>query len=126
MYSYKKLKEVFDNNLDKTYNRLREPGVFHYRDWSWMLPLPEINYWIASPKFDKLSIWINTNIVVKTDINSQITEDVLIRIATGMINNLDIPDYYKRLVHLNLIKNRKAARVEWNVYALKNCKGLPF
>lgn len=126
MHTFKRIKEVFDNDLSKTYLRLREDGVFDYNNWNWLLPLPETTYWLGNPKLRRISQWINKNIIVKTDINSQITEDVLIRIATGMINNLSTPDYYKRLMHENLIINRKAARMEWNVYALKNSKGLPF
>lgn len=126
MYTLKRIKIVFDNDLSKVYSFMREPYHANFYSWEWLEPLPEVSYWLGNPKLRPVLKWVNEKIILATDINSQKTEDVLVRIATGMINNLDIPDYYKRIIHENLLNNRRAARAEWNVYALKNSKGLPF
>lgn len=97
-----------------------------------ILRVKESYYWINEweslliPEVCKVNKWVEVHIFDKIETNSEKTEDVLVRIAVGMINKLPICDVNKRFLHENLITNRKAARVKWNVYALKDCKGLPF
>lgn len=65
----------------------------------------------------EIARWININISTKIDINTEATDRVLLRIAAGMINKLDVSKDSKIEAHNNLIRNWAEARREWNVFA---------
>lgn len=73
-----------------------------------------------------LNEWVATNVFLKVGTNSIKTEDVLIRIATGMINNLEIERENKDLIYRNLIHYRQIMRQEWTLQSLKAAEELPF
>lgn len=73
-----------------------------------------------------LNEWVVTRIYLKVGINSVKTEDVLIRIATGMINNLKLKQENKDLIYRNLIHYRQIMRQEWLLQSLKAAEELPF
>lgn len=52
--------------------------------------------------------WVNLKIVLKLgqyEYESSKTYDVLLRIATGMLNKLDLPDNIKLIMHDNMTRN---------------------
>lgn len=49
--------------------------------------------------------WIKINIILKLDILDNTTLNVLIRIATGILNKINISDEIKQLFHTNMVKN---------------------
>lgn len=120
--------QYYYNNIDEAYAFARRNiGPYDLYDAAWMNPIPDSFWGIQNKDLKKLTVWINRNISLKTDLISLSTENVLIRIATGMLNNISVlPADIRIKLHINLTNNRKAARQEWNVYALKNSKGLPF
>ena len=50
-------------------------------------------------------IWICKNIILQLDLLNHITLGVLIRIATGMLNKIDIPKGNKLILHEHMVKN---------------------
>lgn len=51
--------------------------------------------------------WINTNIVIQLSGITYKTKDVLVRIATGMLNKCDIPKEVQIMFHDNMVENLK-------------------
>ena len=49
--------------------------------------------------------WIIVNIVLPLPTLTYKSRDVLIRIATGMLNKIDIPDCLKIMYHDNMVRN---------------------
>lgn len=82
--------------------------------------------WLCIDSIFELQEWVDENIFNKIGINSEKTEDVLIRIATGMINNLPVNDKNKTEIHENLIHYRQIMRQEWTLKALTASKECPF
>lgn len=56
----------------------------------------------------KVLKWIQTKIVINLGCIDYKTLDVLIRIATGMLNKCDIPKDIKIMLHENMVKNLRA------------------
>lgn len=59
------------------------------------------------PEVTKVLTWINTKIVINLNVIDYKTLDVLIRIATGMLNKCNIPKETQILFHSNMVKNLK-------------------
>lgn len=106
-------------------------------DWSPLLLVPNtIDKYLLTNEYESLTTvsvtttitWIHTNIFEKVTVNSQKTEDVLLRIATGMINNLSLCSVNKTLLHDNMIKESKRLRESWTLTILTNDfnKDVPF
>jgi hypothetical protein len=73
-----------------------------------------------------LLYWINKEIGSKIDVLSDKSLDVLLRIFTGMLNDLHINEDIKRTFHNNIIRSIKNARWEWYEYKCKCILKLPF
>lgn len=78
------------------------------------------------PEVRALAYWIMNNISDKLNTNSIKTEDVLVRIATGMINKLPVCQINKDFFYENLINYRQIARREWILHALTASNEVPF
>lgn len=68
-------------------------------------PFAYRSMWILNTELRKLLCWINYNIIRNIDIDSLDTINVKLRIATCMLNKIDIDDVYKIEIHYNLVKN---------------------
>ena len=66
----------------------------------------------------KVLTWIQTKIVLNLGCDYYKTSDVLIRIATGMLDKCNIPREYKILFQGNMVKNLNAERVRINLSEL--------
>ena len=60
---------------------------------------------VYNPELRKLRIWIYKKIVLQLDLLNHDTIGVLIRIATGMLNKIDIPKGDKLILHEHMVKN---------------------
>ena len=60
-----------------------------------------------NPEVTSVLNWINTNIVIQLSGITYKTKDVLVRIATGMLNKCDIPKEVQIMFHDNMVENLK-------------------
>lgn len=60
---------------------------------------------IYNEDVQQLIKWIIVNIVLPLPTLTYKSRDVLIRIATGMLNKIDIPDCLKIMYHDNMVRN---------------------
>lgn len=60
---------------------------------------------VYDPELRKLRIWIYKKIILQLDLLNHDTIGVLIRIATGMLNKIDIPKGDKLILHEHMVKN---------------------
>lgn len=60
---------------------------------------------VYDPEIRKLRIWIYKKIILQLDLLNHDTIGVLIRIATGMLNKIDIPKGDKLILHEHMVKN---------------------
>lgn len=76
-------------------------------------PRPEVPWDISevqkiatyNPEVTSVLTWINTNIVIKLCDMTYKTKDVLVRIATGMLNKCNIPKEVQIMFHDNMVNN---------------------
>ena len=59
------------------------------------------------PEVTSVLNWINTNIVIQLAGITYKTKDVLVRIATGMLNKCNIPKEVQIMFHDNMVENLK-------------------
>lgn len=72
------------------------------------------------PEVTAVLKWVNTNIVIRLGVIDYKTKDVLIRIATGMLNKCNIPKSMQIMFHDNMVKNLEQEHSD------VMCSGLPF
>lgn len=103
------LRYVENEPLARKYDYLREvihADRFSLLDQSVISPM---KFNLMPSDVQKLITWINTKIVLNLpgflNYPGNKTFEVLLRIATGMINKLDIPEIMKQQMHTNMIKN---------------------
>lgn len=60
---------------------------------------------IYNPEVAKVLTWIKTKIIINLGVLDYKTLDVLIRIATGMLNKCDIPKEVQIMFHDNMVEN---------------------
>lgn len=60
---------------------------------------------IYNPEVTNVLNWVMVNIVIKLPYLNYKTLDVLIRIATGMLNKCNVPNEIKIMFHDNMVKN---------------------
>lgn len=97
-------------NAGNTYILLNNVSVFG------PFPEPELPWDISksqkiaiyNPDVAKVLNWIMTRIVINLVNMDYKTLDVLIRIATGMLNKCDIPHEVKIMFHDNMVENLRA------------------
>lgn len=102
---YKYLRELYNNgsnyillNCNEVFRPYPKPIV------SWDISeLQKIV--IYDENMRKLTDWINRNIVLQLDLLNHDTFGVLVRIATGMLNKIDIQKNYKLILHEHMVKN---------------------
>jgi hypothetical protein len=83
-------------------------------------PVPSVVYDISeeqklaiyNPEVTKVLNWVNSRIVINLSYLDYKTLDVLVRIATGMLNKLDIPSETKILFHNNMVGNLRREHSE--------------
>lgn len=91
-------------------------------------PQPEVSWDISevqkiaiyNPEVVKVLDWIKTKIIINLGIMDYKTLDVLIRIATGMLNKCNIPKEVQIMFHDNMVENLKTEHQECVL------SGLPF
>lgn len=95
---------------------------------TWLNPMLNCFNGIVMEDLQHLLKWTNCNIFLKIDINSFKTTGVLVRIATGMLNNIEyLTKHQKQQLHLNLIQSVKWLQAEYIVANLRNDPNdLPF
>ena len=67
---------------------------------------------IYNPEVTKVLRWVMRNMVIYLPDLRYKTLDVLIRIATGMLNKCDIPNEIKILFHDNMVKNLRSVSAQ--------------
>lgn len=105
-------KYVYLNNLYKSgkryilLNNVRVFGPYPKPNVPW--DISEVQK-IATynPEVTSVLNWINTNIVIQLSGITYKTKDVLVRIATGMLNKCDIPKEVQIMFHDNMVENLK-------------------
>lgn len=109
----------FDKGIDiDTYEKARANRM---ELQTWLNPMLNCFNGIVMEDLQHLLKWTNCNIFLKIDINSFKTTGVLIRIATGMLNNIEyLTKHQKQQLHLNLIQSVKWLQAEYIVANLKN------
>lgn len=105
-------------------------------DWSPLILMPNtIDKYLLTNEYESLTTepvkavitWVHVNIFEKVTINNISSENVLLRIATGMINKLPLCDINRQLLHDNMIKECKQLREKWVVAILsEDNKSIPF
>lgn len=60
------------------------------------------------PEVTKVLNWVNANIVIKLGTIDYKTTEVLIRIATGMLNKCNIPKSLQIMFHDNMVENLRS------------------
>ena len=60
---------------------------------------------IYNPELSNLNKWIMSRIVINLGRLDYRTRGVLVRIATGMLNKIDIPKRYAVILHTNMCDN---------------------
>ena len=104
--------------LYKQYEYLFEhQGIYwyHFRDVFGPFPQPiavwdiseEEKLFLTNRDLENVLIWINKNIIVRLSKIDETTLGVLIRIATGMLNKVDIPKELSITLHNNMVENLK-------------------
>ena len=73
-----------------------------------------------NPEVTKVLTWINTKIIINLGVMDYKTLDVLVRIATGMLNKCNIPRSVQMFFHDNMVKNL------WSEYTNIVTADLPF
>lgn len=76
-------------------------------------PKPEVPWDISraqkiatyNPEVTKVLTWIRVNIIINLPCITYRTLDVLIRIATGMLNKCNIPEELQIMFHDNMVEN---------------------
>lgn len=112
--------------LDKIYENMRTMDPCMYRTWSCFKSETRlaIKYY---NELEELIVWINKNISSRIDLNNDATDSVLLRIACGMLNKINIPKDNKIKLHLALLREWRTAKLEWKNFCLqKQIKELPF
>lgn len=75
---------------------------------------------IYDPEVSNVLNWINANIVINLSKIDYRTKDVLVRIATGMLNKCNLPKSINIMFHDNMVEN---LQIELHEVSLS---GLPF
>lgn len=109
-----------DLTLSEKYNSLR---TAYYNGAKYVIlnnvnvfgpfPKPEVPWDISkaqkiatyNPEVTKVLTWIRVNIIINLPCITYRTLDVLIRIATGMLNKCDIPEELQIMFHDNMVEN---------------------
>lgn len=89
------------------YNNISVFGPFPAPDVPWTISEVE-KIAIYNTEVAQLLTWIKTKIIINLCHIDHKTLDVLIRIATGMLNKCDIPKDVKIMFHEHMVKNLRA------------------
>ena len=108
---YRKLKKIY--SAGNKYVLLNNINVFA------PFPKPDVPWDISKeqkiatyhPDIVKLLEWVRSKIISNLGIMDYKTLDVLVRIATGMLNKCDIPKDTKILFHENMTHNLQAEHI---------------
>lgn len=102
---YVSLKRLYDNGAKFILmNNTSVFGPFPKPEKAWDISELE-KYAIYNPEVTKVLSWIKTRIVINLGCIEYKTLDVLIRIATGMLNKCNIPKEIQMTFHDNMVKN---------------------
>lgn len=74
-----------------------------------------LHYSCTNKSVQALQNWCNNNILAFIDAKTRETSCVLIRIATSMLNKIDIPDLVKMRIHSNIVQNVLDAYADYSV-----------
>lgn len=105
---YRQMRELYKSgNTYVLSNNVNLFAPFPKSDVPWDISNEE-KIAIYNPEISSVLNWIKSRIIANLGIIEYKTLDVLIRIATGMLNKVNIPKETKILFHDNMVHNLKA------------------
>lgn len=103
------LRYVEDKSTVEQYQWLKNASDSDHYMLDCQLVLTPIRFGILQKDLRSTLNWINKNIVLNLPVYVYYpgpkTLGVLLRIATGMINKLDLPEEVKQEIHINVVRN---------------------
>lgn len=112
-----------DVDLKQLYQSLSQDSSFLKHDCGILYATPHstnnnivsdvIHLTCINPDVRKLAAWCNKNILATICNNTRQTHQVLIRIATGMLNNLHLDTEIANYIHDNIVRNTYDAELDY-------------
>lgn len=109
-------------DLKQLYESLSQDSSFLKHDCTILYALPHpnndvvnevIHLTCVNPGVRKLAQWCNKNLLATISSNTRQTHQVLIRIATGMLNNLHLDTTIANYIHDNIVRNTYDAELDY-------------